>query len=169
MTKIDGSWYRELRRQDRALSHEATLAVIDSADYGVLSLAWPDGRPYCVPINHGRVDDVIYMHCGTAGQKLDIMRQNPRAVLCVTHAGPVVTGGTPCDASISFRSAMVFGILRELEDEREKMAGLTALCRQLGVDVPEPDAPDYEAYLTRAGATIVLAMDVEYMSGKARA
>jgi uncharacterized protein len=161
-------WYRNLRRHDRALGHEEAAAVIDGATYGVLAMAYPDGRPYCVPMNHGRVEDVIYMHCAEQGQKLEVLRLNPLAVFCVTEAGPVIKADAPCAASIEFRSVLAFGRVRELTEEPDKLDALAALCRALGLDMPAQGTAGWDEFARRTSGTVVLAMDVEHISGKGK-
>lgn len=49
---------------------EAT-AILDVAEFGVLSTIGNDGQPYGVPLNYIYKDRAIYFHCAVAGQKLD--------------------------------------------------------------------------------------------------
>jgi uncharacterized protein len=164
---MDSSWYRPLRRADRGLSREDALALVDRTAYGVLALAWPDGRPYAVPLNHGRDGETLYMHCATTGQKLDIISVNPQAVFCVSEMVELVTGKNPCDASARFASVLLYGRVRVVSDPTEKIHGLVAICQALGIKVS--DGPGRESLAPRAEQTVVLALDIEHLSGKARA
>lgn len=47
--------------------------VLDRADVLWLALSDEDG-PYCVPVNHARSGDVLYIHSGLKGRKADILR-----------------------------------------------------------------------------------------------
>jgi len=165
---MDNRWYRPLRRSDRGLSKDDALVLVDRAAYGVLALAWPDGRPYPIPMNHGRNGATLYMHCAVTGQKLEMIEANPQAAFCVSEMRQLLTGETPCDASASFASTLLFGRIRLVSDQAEKIEGLAIICRALGVEVPEA-GPGREALLKRADGTAVLALDIEHVSGKARA
>lgn len=162
------SWYRNLRRNDRALDRAETLRLIDANCYGVLALAWPDGSPYAVPINYGRAGETIYMHCATAGQKLDILRVNPKAMLSVVEPGQVTHGETTCSASINFRSAMIFGKVSEVGDLPAKLHGLKVVCQACAVPVPIDGTANAASFASRANDTVVLALHIEHVSGKAR-
>lgn len=169
-TKATGAandWYRDLRRRDRALDAKLTLALIDRAGHGVLSMAWPDGRPYAVPMSYGRDEDTIYMHCAGAGQKLDVLRQNPLAVLCVFDPGEVTAGDEPCEASVKYASALAFGRVREIADPERKNEALAVICRAHGIPLSPGEGPSGDMFGAKAGITLVLALDVEYYSGKA--
>jgi nitroimidazol reductase NimA-like FMN-containing flavoprotein (pyridoxamine 5'-phosphate oxidase superfamily) len=160
-------WYRPMRRSDRELPRDEALALVDSAEYGVLALAWPDGRPYALPINHGRDGDVVYMHCATTGQKLDMIALNPHGAFCVSEMVELVAGHSPCDASVRFRSTMLFGKVRLVTEPTEKLHGLTVICHALGIDVP-PSGPGQDSLAQRMAGTAVIALDIEHVSGKSR-
>ena len=169
MEHNESAWYRGLRRSDRALDHAQTLELIDRNCYGVLSIAWPDGSPYAVPINYGREGDTIYMHSATEGQKLDILRVNPKAVLSVVEPGEVTHGDLTCSASINFVSALVFGRVLEVDDLAAKLHGLEVLCLACQVPIPVLGTANAAHFAARANDTVVLALQVEHISGKERA
>lgn len=160
-------WHRPLRRSDRALGDDEALALVDGTPYGVLALAWPDGRPYAVPINHGRDGGVLYMHCATTGQKLDMIALNPHGVFCVSELSETLPGPAPCDTSVRYRSVLLFGQVRLVTDQAEKLRGLLAVCRTAGIGVPA-DGPGYDSLEWRAETTAVIALDIEHVSGKGR-
>jgi hypothetical protein len=53
---------KELRRQDRAITEEEALALLNKAEYGVLSTVTENGEPYGVPLNFCVIDHCIYFH-----------------------------------------------------------------------------------------------------------
>jgi hypothetical protein len=53
---------KELRRQDRAITEEEALALLNKAEYGVLSTVPENGEPYGVPLNFCVIDHCIYFH-----------------------------------------------------------------------------------------------------------
>lgn len=150
------------------MDREGAVALLDRATFGVLAMADRAGQPYAIPLSYGRDGDRICFHCATSGQKLDFLRDNPLAVLCVTEPGAVDPGETPCATTITYRSVLVFGRVFELTAGEAKLAALDAICRHHGIAVPTAGTPAAAAYAERAAQTVVLALDMEHVSGKAR-
>jgi hypothetical protein len=128
----------------------------------------PDGQPYAVPMNFGRDGRTVYFHCAREGRKLEVIRANPRAVLCVAESGPPIRGETACATSLPYRSVLAFGALREVSSPAEKATGLAAICRANGVNAPSEGQPGWPAFWTQAGRTVVLALEIEHMTVKGR-
>jgi len=59
------------------------MAVLQKAEYGILSIASLDGIPYGIPLNYCVMNDTIYFHCAVHGRKLDILAQNGSVSFCV--------------------------------------------------------------------------------------
>lgn len=163
------AWGGPPRRRDRTLTTEAGYLLLDRAPYGVLAMSSPDGQPYAIPMSFGRYGQKIYFHSAPEGRKLEIIRANPRAVLCVAESGPAIGGETACATTLPYRSALVFGSLREVSSPAEKAAGLAAVCRAHGIKTPAGGDPEWQAYWARAERTVVLALDIEQVTVKGRA
>ena len=56
------------------MSKEFVEAILDGADYGILSLVGEDGYPYGVPINYVYYNNAIYLHSGKLGYKYIIIK-----------------------------------------------------------------------------------------------
>lgn len=152
---------KEMRRQDRKLSEEEALAILNEAEYGVLSTITPDGVPYGLPINFALDGNCIYMHCATGvGQKLDNIAHCPMA--CMTAVVGVELHSR--ELSTAFRSAMAFGPVTIYETPEAKRIGLRALVHRLAPEYGDrdPDCMD-EVPLARVG---VLKMEIQSISGK---
>jgi nitroimidazol reductase NimA-like FMN-containing flavoprotein (pyridoxamine 5'-phosphate oxidase superfamily) len=109
-----------MRRKDREMSREESLAALDRAPYGVLSTVDSDGVPYGVPLSLAREGDLLYFHCAQAGHKIDNLRERPR--VCVSFVG---SAEFPEDHfTVAFESAIVFGTAREVTEDEEKIHGL---------------------------------------------
>ena len=73
-----------VRRQDRLLDHDRAVQLLQTAEYGVLSMSDAQGTPYGIPVNY--VWDgasSIYIHCAPTGRKLNILHDNSRVSFCV--------------------------------------------------------------------------------------
>ena len=114
---------RPVRRADRQISPEDTIAVLKSADYGTLSTVNTDGSAYGVPLSYAYVNGVIYFHCAAEGHKLDNIKQNPEVCFCaVSTAEPLAE-----KFSMRYASATVFGTAEIVIDDNEKRAALVSL------------------------------------------
>ena len=73
---------KELRRKDRAITEEEAVALLNKAEYGVLSTVSENGKPYGVPLNFCVINHCIYFHCAVEGQKIDNIKQNKSVSFC---------------------------------------------------------------------------------------
>ena len=106
-----------MRRAERMVSQGEARRLLDSSSYGVLSLVSPDGQPYGVPVNHVYVpqDNAVYIHCAQEGQKLDFLRENPKASFTVVGSGQVIEE----KFTTRYESAIVQGRASLVEEEAE--------------------------------------------------
>jgi uncharacterized protein len=153
-----------MRRTDRQISDREKLkAMLDGADACRLAFA-VGGEPYIVTLNFGYEWEgelpVLYFHCAREGRKLEMMRANPRVCfeLDVDHALSV--GPSPCDWGMKFASIVGYGTLSEIRDDEKRRSGLDTLLRHYGWS---GEGSYGEGAL---GATTILRLDVEELSGK---
>ena len=152
--------FREMRRKRQALSSQECIALLEKASSGVLALEGDGGYPYAVPLSYLYEDNKIYFHCAKTGHKLDAICRNPRASFCVIGQNQVV----PEEYTTYFRSVIVFGTIRILEEEEEKRAAIEKLARKYH---PLDTAANRESYIEKEWAPLcMLEMTVEHMTGK---
>ena len=152
--------FREMRRTRQELSHEECIAVLDRGTSGVLALEGDDGYPYAVPISYLYENGKIYFHCAKSGHKLDAIRRNCHASFCVIDQDQVV----PQKYTSYFRSVIVFGSIKILEDEQEKRASVEKLAIKYA---PEDTQAGRQAAIDREWDLLcMLEMDIEHMTGK---
>jgi len=156
--------HREMRRKDRELTREEAVAMLEKAEYGILSTLSSDGTPYGVPISFILENNTIYLHMAKTGHKLDNILANPAVSFSVVGpAEPVVEGDS---YSTFFESAIAFGKARLVEDAKEIRDALYILTEKYF-----PDNMDvFEASI--AGNSLsrlyVVAIDIEHLSAKAK-
>ena len=69
-----------VRRQDRLLDEPQARALLQSGEYGVLSLVDTESLPYGIPVNYvWDGQDHIYLHCARRGKKLNSIRRQADA------------------------------------------------------------------------------------------
>ncbi len=157
--KKEGS-FRKMRRKRQALSIEETAAVLYRGTSGVLALAGDEGYPYAVPISYVYDGFSLYFHCAKAGHKLDAIRRDARASFCVIDQDQIV----PEKFTTFFRSVIVFGRIRVVEDEERKWEAIEKLAVKYA---PKSSPDERKKEIDREWTPLcVLEMEIEHMSGK---
>ena len=147
-----------MRRFRQQLSEESAREILSKCSNGVLSLVGEDGAPYGVPLSFAYDGEAaVYFHCALDGRKLDCIRHDRRCSFCVVGQDLIA----PEEFTTHFRSVIVEGTVRIVEDSDEIMKGLMLLCDKYlpGVD---PSA-ELSKYLSRVA---VLRLDIQTLTGK---
>ena len=123
-----------------------------------------DGSPRVLPTGYGRLDDTLYVHGSTGASSL---RAGPSQDICVTvtHVDGLVLARSLFNHSINYRSAVVYGTPRLVDDPEEKLTGLRVITEQL-----TPGQWDVARQPNRKelAATSVLALSLDEASVKVR-
>ncbi len=152
--------FRPMRRSAQALGVDACREVLSRGTSGVLALLGDGGWPYAVPMSYTFDGEKLYFHCAREGHKLDAIRREARASFCVVDRDEVV----PEEYTTYFRSVIVFGRVRILEDEAQMRAAIELLARRY---FPQDSAENRHRAIEREWAGLcMLEMDIEHMSGK---
>ena len=152
--------FREMRRKRQELSKEECIAILGRATSGVLALAGDDGYPYAVPLSYVYADGKIYFHCAKEGHKLDAVRNCGKASFCVIDQDRII----PERYTTYFRSVIVFGRIKILEDEDQKREAIRKLAFRYA---PKDSVESREREIEREwGALCMLELTAEHMSGK---
>lgn len=122
--------FREMRRKKQALPKEDCAAILNRGMSGVLALAGDNDYPYAVPISYVYDGEKLYFHCAKSGHKLDAICRNPKASFCVIDQDQIV----PQEYTTYFRSVIVFGKIRILEDDGEKRSAIEKLALKYAPD-----------------------------------
>jgi len=115
--------FRELRRKKQELSMEESIQILKEGTSGVLALCGDEDYPYAVPISYVYEDSKLYFHGAKSGHKIDAVRKWEKASFCVIARDEVV----PEKYTTLFRSVIVFGRIRILEEEAEIKKAVEAL------------------------------------------
>ena len=152
--------FRPMRRSAQALDGGACVEILERGTSGVLALAGDGGWPYAVPMSYAFDGEKLYFHCAREGHKLDAIRREARASFCVVDRDDV----KPAEYTSYFRSVIIFGRVRVLEDEAQMRAAIELLARRY---FPEDSAENRRRAIEREWAGLcMLEMDIEHMSGK---
>ena len=152
--------FREMRRKKQTLPMEITVSILNRGTSGVLALSGDDGYPYAVPISYVYDDGKLYFHCAKSGHKLDAIRRDCKASFCVIDQDQIV----PEEYTTYFRSVIVFGKMRIIEDGREKRAAIEKLAMKYA---PNDSADGRQKAIDREWEPLcMLEMRIEHMCGK---
>lgn len=151
----------EYKREDdwiRSFLHEAQVGHIASS--------WDD-QPFLTPSNFwfDEVEHRIIFHSNIAGRVRANIERNPKVCLEASELGKLLPSNIALEFSLQYRSVMVFGTARILEDSEEKRTALYGLIKKY---FPQMEAgkeyrPITDKELKR---TTVYALQIESWSGK---
>lgn len=90
-----------------------------------------NGQPYVIPINFARVGDTILLHGAKASRLLKHIEAGHPVCVTVTLVDGLVLARSAFHHSVNYRSVVVFGKGRPVQDEQEKLAALKAITEHL--------------------------------------
>lgn len=152
--------FRKMRRNAQELDREACEEILSRGTSGVLAVLGDKGYPYAVPLSYVFADGKLYFHCAKQGHKTDAVRACSKASFCVVDRDDVV----PEEYTTYFRSVIIFGRARVLEDAAEIRAALETLGRKYHPsDTPEGLARAIDRELA---AVAVIELTPEHVTGK---
>ena len=124
-----------------------------------------DGQPYVIPTNYGRSGDTLYLHGSAASRMLKTLSAGVPVCVTVTHVDGLVLARSAFHHSVNYRSVVVLGTARLVEDPAEKMEALRLFTEHVMKgrwdDVRQPTEQELKA-------TTVLALPLEEVSAKVR-
>ncbi len=124
-----------------------------------------DGRPFVIPTLHVRLGDRLYFHGSPGSRMLKSMAGGIDVCVTVTIVDGLVLARSAFHHSINYRSAVVFGTARVVDDPDEKTRALHALTEHLVAgrwqDVRTPSPGELKA-------TTVLLLAIDEASAKVR-
>lgn len=152
--------FKKMRRKKQLLSFEEITAVLHRGTSGVLALSGDDDYPYAVPISYVYDDNKIYFHCAKSGHKMDAIHRNPKASFCIIDQDKII----PEDYTTNFRSVIIFGQIRVVDDEQDKRTAIEKIAVKYA---PEDTAEGRNAAILREWKPLcVIEMSIDHMTGK---
>lgn len=152
--------FRPMRRKNQALSETETIEILKTCTSGVLSVTGDDGYPYGVPLSYAYTDGKLYFHCAAEGHKIDGIRRNDKVSFTVIQADEVIQK----TFTTHYKSVIVFGRARILEDENEKRFGLERLLEKYSPGFIPEGKVEIEHDLK---IVCVVEVVIEHLTGKA--
>ena len=147
-----------MRRQGQQLSKEECEDILTNQSRGVLALLGDYEYPYAIPMSHVFVNGKIYFHGAKKGHKNDAVRNHSKCSYCVLDDGVKAADSW----WYTFRSVIVFGSIRILDDVDERIEALTYLGDKF-FPTHDDTVDEIERLLDK---TDVYEITIEHMSGK---
>jgi len=154
----------QIRRADRLMSEESSLATLSGGFVGRLATVSEDGFPYCIPLLYLCIDGEVYVHTTSAkGHLRANIEREPRVCFEVDEQDGVFDYGRfECDSGIAYRSVCLFGRIRIVDDRSIKQRFCEALLTKYG----KPETTRPKGFFPRIDIITVYAIAVERITGK---
>lgn len=119
------------RKKNRAATNRETLyAVLDEALICHLGVV-RDGTPLVLPTGYGRDGDMLYLHGSTGASSLRTASGGVDVCVTVTLLDGIVYARSVNNHSMNYRSAVIFGQAKPVEEREAKMRGLEVITEHL--------------------------------------
>src|SRR5579863_3220496 len=155
------------------LVREADRAVYDrAAAYQILDEGFichvgfvADGQPFVIPTGYGRVGDNLYIHGSAASRMLRRVDEGVAVCVTVTLLDGLVLARSIFNHSMNYRSVVILGTARAVNDSKEKLEALRLLSEHI---LPGRWAESRQPNEKELKATSVLRLPIEEFSAKVR-
>jgi len=124
-----------------------------------------DGQPYVTPTAYWREGDHVYWHGSSASRMLRVLEKGVDVCFTSSHLDGLVLARSGFNHSINYRSVMLFGRARKIEDEGAKLRALESFLEHM---FPGRWRQLRPATRQEIKATTVLGMAIEEGSAKVR-
>lgn len=125
--------HREIgRKPQRGVADKAEIySILDSATVAHIGFVDPDAEePVVIPVAYGRQGDRIIFHGSTGSRLFMAMKAGVKICATITILDGLVAARSAFNASMNYRSVMVFGTPEVIEGE-EKVAALYEVSERL--------------------------------------
>ena len=124
-----------------------------------------DGAPVVIPTIHARVGGVLYFHGSPASRMLRAMKRGLEVSVGATIVDGLVVARAAFHNSLNYRSVVLFGTARVIDDPDEKRLAMEAVTEHV---VPGRWADSRPMTDKEAKGTLIAAIDIDEVSAKVR-
>lgn len=146
---------------DKAAVH----AIIDEARVCHVGIVEAGGQPVVIPQLHVRVKDNLYLHGSRGSRLLKYLESGRQACVTLTILDGLVLARSAFHHSMNYRSVVLFGAGRPVEDQAEKTSVFEALVEKVMPgrwnDARQPNEQEMNG-------TSLVAIGIEEASAKVR-
>ncbi len=154
------------RKRERGRYERRVIdAILDEALIAHLGIVDEHGQPFVIPTLHARSGDVVYCHGSAASRTLRALASGAPVCLTASLIDGLVLARSAMHHSANYRSVVLLGRARLIEDHEEKLQALHAVVEHI---VPGRWADVRWPTSSELAATSVLALPIEEASAKVR-
>jgi nitroimidazol reductase NimA-like FMN-containing flavoprotein (pyridoxamine 5'-phosphate oxidase superfamily) len=165
MTEPSSERVRVRRLPERgAYDREALDAIVDEAlicHVGFID----DGEPYVIPTILARDGDLIYLHGSPASRMLRLLKQGTRVSINLTIVDGIVAARSVFHHSMNYRSAVVFGTPRIVDDDEERLRAMELITEHV---LPGRWSEARHPSAVESKGTLLVAVPIDEFSVKTR-
>src|SRR6266404_1612826 len=147
-----------------AYDHETVLKILDEAFVCHVGFV-ADGQPFVIPTNYGRVGETLYLHVSAASRMLRTLSEGIPVCVTATLIDGLVLARSAFHHSVNYRSVVILGTARLVENPTEKMEALRLFTEHImkgrWEQIRQPNEQELKG-------TTVLALPIEEVSAKVR-
>ena len=156
---------RVIREAERGVyDREAAYRILDEGFLCHVGFV-ADGQPFVIPTSYGRKDDFLYIHGSAASRMLRQLKDGIAVCITVTLLDGLVLARSVFNHSMNYRSVVILGMAKLVDDPEEKIQALHALSEHIlpgrWADARQPNERELKA-------TSVLRVPIEEFSAKVR-
>ena len=151
--------FREMRRFKQALSIEECESILERNTSGVLAVSGDDDYPYAVPLSYVYHKSKLFFHCAPVGHKIDGISRNNKVSFCIIDKDQIM----PEKYTTYFRSVIVFGKAKVIDNEQEKQYAMEVLARKYSPNDEEGIKKEIEKSFNQV---CLLELTIDHISGK---
>jgi len=156
--------FKDIRRKDREIQGERVRELLNSCEYGFLSLGIAEnGYAYGIPMSYAYDEDSssLYFHSANNGQKLEVIEKNAKVSFCIVTNTCVLAQSF----STKYESVIVYGDIEIITENKEKIKALHYLIEKYS----QSYLSEGEMYIEKAQhKTTVFKITIRHVSAKAR-
>lgn len=124
-----------------------------------------EGQPFVIPTIHGRQEDTLFLHGAKASRLLKVVQSGQPVCITFTLLDGLVMARSVFHSSMNYRSTVVFGVGRVLEDPAQKLHALAVITEHVARGRWQEARQPTEQELN---ATAIAALTIESASAKVR-
>ena len=158
--------HRVRRKPERGRYDTETInSIIDEALICHLGFTNEQGHPVVIPTIHARDGDVLYLHGSPASRMLRMLGSGADVCVTMTLVDGLVLARTVFHHSLNYRSVVVFGRARVIDDVDEKLRAMHRVTEHIlpgrWDEVRQPNAKEI-------AGTAIVRVDLSEASAKVR-
>jgi len=155
----------KVRKADRASYDRKTVhAILDAAPIAHVGFTDKDW-PMVIPMIHGRIDETVYLHGAKAARFAKALGKGIPTCITVTMIDGLVLARSAFHSSMNYRSVVVHGMARIVDDIDEKTQALTVITDRVAPGRWDEARPMNIKELKSTG---VIAVPIEQAAAKTR-